>query len=327
MRLLKAFLPLILITAALVAGAYYVNTDSFQQFLGHDTTSTDSNSSDAAGTTTTSSDGSTNYNTATGQISSGEVDGIPAYSSSPYIEINNNVPAFSQDDVNRGSFEDYSQLDALGRCGAAFALIEKDKMPGDTPRGDIDDVKPTGYSYATYDFIEGGVLYNRCHLIGYQLTGQNDNPLNLITGTRYFNTAGMEYWEDKVASYVRRWGKPVLYRVTPIYSGDNLVASGVQIEAMSAEDNGDALSFNVYCYNVQPRIGIDYATGNNWLAVDDANPNEQASDFVVNSKTRYFHVPGCSYITSVEPESSADYHGKRTDLTLQGFEPCKTCNP
>lgn len=326
MRMLKVYLPLIVVTLVLVAGAYYINTDEFQQFLGHDTSSSSAQGS-AAGASTTADDGKLNYNTATGQVSSGDIDGIPAYSTSPYIEINNSVPAFTQDDINRGSFEDYSPLDNLGRCGVAFALIEKDKMPGDTPRGDIDSVRPSGYTYSPYDFIEGGALYNRCHLIGYQLTGQNDNALNLITGTRYFNTAGMEYWEDKVASYVRRWNKKVLYRVTPAYAGDNLVASGVQIEAMSAEDGGEGLSFNVYCYNVQPRIGIDYATGNNWLAVDDADPGEQASDYVVNSKTRFFHVPGCSYITSVEPESCDDYHGKRSDLTLQGFEPCKTCNP
>lgn len=324
----RSLLPTLLATALLLAGAFYVQSDDFQNWwsgiIGSDDSS-DSSDTSQQDSSQKATDGKPNYQTATGQISSGEVDGIPAYSNSPYIEINNNQPAFSDDDRNRGWFEDYSQLDSLGRCGTAFALIEKDKMPGDTPRGDISDVKPSGWVWAPYDFVEGGALFNRCHLIGYQLTGQNDNPLNLITGTRYMNTAGMEYWEDKVASYVRRYNKHVLYRVTPLYSGDNLVASGVQIEAESID--GDGISFNVYCYNVQPRIGIDYATGNNWITVEDANPDEEAKDFVVNSKTRYFHVPGCSYSTSVEPASSEDYHGKRTDLTLQGFEPCKECNP
>lgn len=317
---LRTLIPSILVVAALVACAWYVNTDGFQQFLGRSTTNDTAQSSTAANDPAA-------YNTGAAQLSSADISGIPNYSGSPYIEINNNAPTFSDADRARGSFEEYSELDALGRCGTAFALIEKDKMPGDTPRGDIDNVRPTGYQYSTYDFVEGGVLYNRCHLIGYQLTGQNDNPQNLITGTRYMNTAGMEYWEDKVASYVRRWGKPVLYRVTPLYAGDNLVASGVQIEAQSAQDAGEALSFNVYCYNVQPRIGIDYSNGNNWVTSDDADPSQQAQDFVVNSKTRYFHTTNCSYNTTVEPESSEAFHGKRADLILQGFEPCKQCNP
>jgi DNA-entry nuclease len=188
---------------------------------------------------------------------------VPAYDGAPYVELNGNVPDFAGEDLSGAPFEVYSALDDLGRCGAALACVTPETMPAEE-RGDIAAVRPSGWRNNVYDFIDRGYLYNRCHLLGYQLTGENDNPLNLITGTRYLNIEGMLPFENRVAAYVRTTGLPVLCRVTPIFQGENLVASGVQMEAMSVLDQGRDLSFNVYCYNVQPGVVIDYATGDNW---------------------------------------------------------------
>lgn len=186
---------------------------------------------------------------------------IPEYTDSSYVIINNNVPDFDKRDYVSEGFEKYSKLDVLGRGGVAYANLCKETMPpeGDK-RGDISKVKPTGWKQKKYD---GEYLYNRCHLIGYQLSDEDDNELNLITGTRYFNVEGMLPFENKVAGYLKEnRDNHVLYRVTPIYEGTNLLASGVQMEAYSIEDSGKGVSFNVYIYNVQPGIKIDYATGN-----------------------------------------------------------------
>ena len=185
---------------------------------------------------------------------------IPEYSGNAYIVINDNVPFFKDEDLIETSFEKYSELDDLGRCGEATANVGKDLMPTE-PRGEIGGVKPTGWQTAKYDNIEGKYLYNRCHLIGFQLTGENANKKNLITGTRYLNVTGMLPFENMVADYVKETGKHVLYRVTPVFKDDNLVASGVLMEAKSVEDNGDGILFNVYCYNIQPGIIIDYKSG------------------------------------------------------------------
>ena len=193
------------------------------------------------------------------------LESIPAYSGEPYVIINGNRPDFSLKDLTTVEFERYSELDWLGRCGAAYANISLYTMPTE-PRGDIWMVKPSGWQSVRYDFIDGESLYNRCHLIGYQLAGENANECNLITGTRYFNTEGMLPFENMVADYVEDTGNHVLYRVTPVYEGTNLVASGVQMEAMSVEDEGEGVCFNVYVYNVQPGVMIDYANGDNWLA-------------------------------------------------------------
>lgn len=189
---------------------------------------------------------------------------IPAYTDKPYVKLNNNVPDFTDELMNTNSFEKYSEHDSLGRCGVAFANISKDLMPT-KERESIGMVKPSGWRISKYDFIDGKYLFNRCHLIGYQLTGENANEQNLITGTRYLNVNGMLPFENKVADYVKSTNNHVLYRVTPHFEGNNLVASGVQIEAKSVEDNGKGIQFNVYCYNVQPRVKIDYATGENSL--------------------------------------------------------------
>ena len=188
------------------------------------------------------------------------IDNIPEYTGEIYIEINNNMPYFEESEYTKESFEKYSDLDELGRCKVAYANISKETMPpeGDE-RGSISSVKPTGWEQAKYD---GEYLYNRCHLIGYQLSDEDANELNLITGTRFFNVNGMLPFENKVADYIKEnENNHVLYRVTPVFEGNNLLATGVEIEAYSVEDNGQGVCFNVFIYNVQPGISIDYATG------------------------------------------------------------------
>lgn len=188
---------------------------------------------------------------------------IPEYSGNPYVELNGNVPYFTDEELSTTAFELYSELDSLGRCGACYANICKEIMPTEE-RGSIGMVKPTGWHTVKYDCITDRYLYNRCHLIGYQLAGENANEKNLITGTRYLNVDGMLPFENEVADYVDETDNHVLYRVTPVFSDDNLVASGVIIEAKSVEDKGAGLQFNVYCYNVQPGISIDYIDGQSW---------------------------------------------------------------
>jgi DNA-entry nuclease len=188
---------------------------------------------------------------------------------SPYTVINDNVPYFSEEDkVRTDAFETYSELDSLGRCGVAYANICQELMPTEA-RGEIGSIKPSGWHTVNYhEYVDGNYLYNRCHLIGYQLSGENANEKNLITGTRYLNVEGMLPFENEVAEYVEETGNHVLYRVTPVFEEDNLVASGVQMEAYSVEDQGEGVMFNVYCYNVQPGITIDYATGESQLATE-----------------------------------------------------------
>jgi len=193
-----------------------------------------------------------------------DLSAIPAFTDKPYVILNNNVPDFEESLMTTESFEKYSEHDSLGRCGVAFANIGKDLMPT-KERESIGMIKPSGWMISKYDFIDGKYLYNRCHLIGYQLTGENANEQNLITGTRYLNVDGMLPFENKVANYIKSTSNHVLYRVTPHFVENNLVASGIQIEAKSVEDNGKGIQFNVYCYNVQPRVKIDYATGKNSL--------------------------------------------------------------
>ena len=190
------------------------------------------------------------------------LDVLPAFSDQPSVIIHDNVPYFTQEDLSREPFEHYGDLDSLGRCTEAFALITPDTLPEDE-REEISEIIPTGWKNSRYDFIEGGFLYNRCHLIAFELTSENANEKNLITGTRYMNVTGMEPYENKVAWYVRTTGKSVLYRVTPVFKGKNLVASGVLIEAYSPEDHGAGISFCVFCYNAQPDIEIRYEDGQN----------------------------------------------------------------
>lgn len=202
------------------------------------------------------------------------LDAIPAYDGKAYVAVNNNEPFFTDSDMITTAFENYSDLDSLGRCGVAYANICKDIMPTEE-RGKIGMIKPSGWHTVKYDVIKDRYLYNRCHLIGYQLAGENANPKNLITGTRYLNVEGMLPFENLVADYVNNTGNHVLYRVTPMFSGSNLVANGVLIEAKSVEDNGGGILFNVYCYNVQPGVGINYENGDSWL--DGTTPQKQSA--------------------------------------------------
>lgn len=185
---------------------------------------------------------------------------LPPYSGEPYISVCGGDPDFSENEITSVSYEYYSELDALGRCGVCIASVGQDIMPTEK-RGSIGQVKPTGWHTVKYDFVDGKYLYNRCHLIGFQLTGENANKRNLITGTRYLNVEGMLLFENMVADYVKETGNHVMYRVTPIFVGDELLARGVHIEAESVEDGGDGIMFNVFCYNVQPGVVLDYATG------------------------------------------------------------------
>lgn len=254
---------------------------------------------------------------------------IPAFSGSPYVEINNNIPQFSDEDKARSSFEEYSPLDSLGRCGVAFALIGTETMPTEE-RGSIGEVRPAGWHTVRYNMVvEGNYLYNRCHLLGYQLSGENANECNLITGTRYLNTEGMLPFENEIADYVDLTGNHVLYRVTPIYDGDNLVASGVQMQAYSVEDNGAGVSFNVYCYNVQPSISIDYATGDSALVGETTLKTTQSveADYVLNTNSKKFHTPTCSSVDDMKESNKQSYHGTRESLLTQGYDPCGRCNP
>lgn len=267
------------------------------------------------------------------------IDEIPEYSGNAYITIANNIPDFSDSELKTESFETYSELDSLGRCGIAYANIGQDLMPTED-RGSIGQVKPSGWHTVKYDCVDGKYLYNRCHLIGFQLTAENANTKNLITGTRYLNVEGMLPFENMVADYIKETGNHVLYRVTPIYEGDNLVASGVQMEAKSVEDNGEGVLFNVYCYNVQPCVSIDYSTGESQLSQNNTSPTEPSeentvsgnaqateSSYILNTNTKKFHLPGCSGLNQMNEKNKKEFTGTRDELIQQGYEPCKKCNP
>ena len=256
------------------------------------------------------------------------------YQGEPYVVINDNNPDFTEADMTTASFESYGELDGLGRCTTAFANIGKDLMPAEK-RGPIGEVKPTGWQTAKYDNVDGKYLYNRCHLIGYQLTGENANEKNLITGTRYLNVDGMLPFENMVADYIKETGNHVLYRVTPVFSGDNLVASGVHMEAESVEDNGDGILFNVYCFNAQPGIAIDYATGDSHQddsIVADASKSTTAADanvqtYILNTNTKKFHKESCNSAKSMDASNKKIYTGSRQELIDMGYEACGVCKP
>lgn len=270
---------------------------------------------------------------------------IPQYSNEAYVEVNDNKPGFSSSDKKiTKAFEFYSDLDHLGRCGQAYANICKEIQPT-TKRGPIGQVRPSGWHTVKYnDLIDGNYLYNRCHLIGYQLAGENANEKNLITGTRYLNVIGMLEFEDKVDDYVDTTGNHVLYRVTPIYDGDNLVASGVQIEGWSVEDKGSGICFNVFCYNVQPGIHIDYSNGDSYaIKTHNSKNDRQASNshnsnsgsqtdrnemtYILNTNTKKFHLSGCSSVNQMAENNKKKYSGTRDEVIDMGYTPCGRCNP
>lgn len=275
---------------------------------------------------------------------------VPAYSGKPFVPVNNNVPAFAVSDCTTKSFERYSDLDNLGRCGVAYANVGTDTMP-DAERGSIGSIKPSGWHTVKYDNVDGKYLYNRCHLIGYQLTAENANPKNLITGTRYLNVEGMLPFENMVADYIKETKHHVLYRVTPIFEGNNLVATGVHMEAYSVEDKGEGISYNVFIYNVQPGITIDYATGDSKSTVhtdseasapqaesegtllatsqSEASTNQKTTGetYLLNENTKKFHRPSCPEAAKIRKKNRKTYTGSRNQLISQGYTPCKKCNP
>ena len=252
---------------------------------------------------------------------------MPAYAGEPYVVINDNQPFFGEEEYTTEAFETYSALDGLGRCGTAYACVGEELMPAGE-RESISSVKPSGWINVEYG---GQYLYNRCHLIGFQLTGENANECNLITGTRYMNVEGMLPFENLVADYVKETSNHVLYRVTPLYEGDNLVASGVLMEAGSVEDEREGICFNVYVYNVQPGIGIDYATGASWAEGEQgeiqSSPTPAGTAYVLNTNTKKFHLPTCASVEDMKPENRTDYTGSREALLDEGYSPCGQCKP
>lgn len=263
-----------------------------------------------------------------------DLSNIPDYDGKAYVELNGNVPEFSKSEKTYSeSFEEYGKLDSLGRCTYAVSCIGKDLMPTEK-RGSIGSVKPSGWHISKYDFVDGKYLYNRCHLIGYQLTAENANERNLITGTRYLNVEGMLPFENDVTDYIEITNNHVYYKVTPIFQGNNLVANGVQMQAYSVEDNGQGVSFNVYCYNVQPGVAIDYATGDNQaVASSSASVTSTSSDeadkktYIVNTKTKKFHNPDCEGVKKMSSSNKKKYKGTRDSLISNGYSPCQKCNP
>ena len=276
---------------------------------------------------------------------------VPAYSGKAYISVNGNVPYFTAAELTTTSFETYSDLDTLGRCGVTYACIGQDLMPTEE-RGSIGMVKPTGWHTVRYDgLVDGNYLYNRCHLIGYQLTGENANTKNLITGTRYLNIEGMLPFENMVADYIQETDNHVLYRVTPIFEGNNLLANGVLMEGYSVEDKGAGVSYCVFAYNVQPGIEIDYATGESKLA-DSAQQEEQKTatvtptpspepekqepatgseasqaDYILNTNTKKFHYPTCSSVNDMKEKNKQEFFGTRDETIALGYSPCGRCKP
>lgn len=264
-------------------------------------------------------------------VYSQSVQDVPAFSGEPFVVINDNIPEFSEEDLVEESYEYYSPLDSLERCGYAMACIGRDIMPTED-RESISSVKPSGWVQNQYDFVDGKSLYNRCHLIGFQLTGENANERNLITGTRYCNVEGMLPFENMIADYVKETGNHVLYRVTPVYDGDNLVARGVQMEARSVEDNGAGVCFHVYVYNNQPGVIIDYATGDNRAegAVVTEPVADEATDgntYILNTNSQKFHAEDCAQAQSIKESNREIFTGDRENLINQGYSPSGCCKP
>ena len=268
-----------------------------------------------------------------------DVDGdqLPGYNQTAYTEVNGNIPYFSTEDITTESYEYYSELDALGRCGVAVACIGVDIMPTEDREGSL-SVNPSGWEHNgksnnnRYEFVDGGYVYNRCHLIGFQLTGENSNAKNLITGTRFLNIEGMLPFENMVADFVKDTEMHVMYRVTPIYDGNNYVARGVLMEGYSVEDEGEGICFCIFAYNVQPGVVINYYTGEN-SADPDYAPNDGGSTdsitFVLNTSSKKYHLPTCTYAQSMKSENRFNYTGTPENFSIlySDYAPCGTCDP
>lgn len=319
-------------------------TDNSETTSG--TESTDKPSTDTSNPTDTSKPTETDKPTTSSGVGKGKaspvsLSSIPAYSGKAYVSVDGNVPNFSAAELTTKGYEKYSNLDSLGRTGVAVASVGKDTMPADgEKRGDISSIKPTGWVQAKYDCVSGGWLYNRCHLIGWQLSAENANKKNLLTGTKYLNISGMLPFENMVADYIDETGNHVAYRITPIYSGNNLLASGVQMEAYSVEDNGEGISFNVYCYNVQPEVTIDYATGKSSGPSSsttqtpttsttptpepepDTNTNTSQTVYITATGKKYHSTKNCSGLSN----ANAIYDSTLEEAENKGLEPCKKCH-
>lgn len=283
---------------------------------------------------TSDTDGNTDSETVGGSVSSSDTEltypislaDIPEYSGNPYVEVNENVPFFTSEEITTTTYEYYGELDSLGRCTEVHACLGKELLPTED-RGNISSVKPSGWQSVTYSVVESGSLYNRTHLIAFMLTGQNANEKNLITGTRYMNT-NMIPFETEVCTYVKSCDNHVMYRVTPMFSEDELVARGVLMEALSVEDEGVGIEYNVFLYNVQPDVVIDYKTGDSHLAdgVTEAVVPDTC-DYVLNIKSKKFHLPTCTGVAQMSEKNKEYYTGSREDLIAEGYSPCGNCNP
>ncbi len=259
------------------------------------------------------------------------VDNIPAFNGKAYVSVNGGIPFFEAADYTTNPFETYAPLDALGRCGVAYANICRELMPTEE-REPIGQVKPSGWQTAKYDFIDGKYLYNRCHLIGFQLAGENANEKNLITGTRYLNIQGMLPFENMIADYVKETDNHVLFRVTPVYTGNNLLANGVLMEAYSVEDRGEGILFCVYAYNVQPGVSINYANGDNRPAADGEGSyteetTEARAGYIINTASKVFHKTTCSSAVNMN-EANKEYTTRTAEeLLAEAYTPCGRCHP
>ena len=253
---------------------------------------------------------------------------VPAYSGNAYYVINNNQTFFTPNDITTSSYERYDALDSLGRVTLAMSCLGADLMPTEE-REDISEVKPTGWNQATYSVISGGYLYNRCHMIAFQLTGENVNHENLITGTAYFNKTMIPF-ENQIADYIKETKNHVMYRITPVFTGDNLLADGIILEAYSVEDEGDGISFNLFIYNVQPKVDIDYATGKS-ASIDPEDKVEvetpTTSDYVLNTNSKKIHTTDCRHVKNMSDENKQEYSGNIQTLLDEGYTKCNTCNP
>ncbi len=257
---------------------------------------------------------------------------IPDYQGIPVIEINQNKAQFNSDEITSNSFENYSDLDSLGRVGVATSCLGLDTLPT-KERETINDIYPSGWQQKSYDFIDGEKLYNRSHLIAYSLSAENDNKENLMTGTRYFNNELMKPYENKVREYIYQTGNHVMYRVTPKFRANNLIADGVQMEAYSVEDDGEGINYNVFCFNIQPGVIINYVDGSSQIdpnsdqAQSELTQVNEVKEYVLNTRSMKIHLPECESINSISENNKKTVSDSLTNLLNQGYVPCKNCNP
>ncbi len=255
-----------------------------------------------------------------------DLSSVPEFSGDPFVIIGDGVPDFKTDELAHESYEYYGELDSLGRCTAAAACLGSDLMPNEK-RESISRVKPSGWHSVKYDCVDGGNLYNRCHLIGFQLTGENANERNLITGTRFMNTEGMLPFENMTADFIKETDMHVMYRVTPVFDGNDLVARGVRMEAISVEDSGAGICFDVFVYNCQPGIEINYSDGESREIASDSDTADEEISYIINLSSRRFHIPSCASAADIAQSNRMEYSGGRQELIDQGYVPCGRCKP